>query len=156
MLRIRRTACHVIPYAARKGQALSLQGSVYEFAQNGCYLGYFCAERRGRRSLPGICEFAGGGMKPLPGAAGMSGTPSPTGVCGFAVGGGIGKVLLRGVPGRHALQLSVCPFAWGGVPDLLPWGKGASPFPAFCGCFSLTPQLAGLGLALCSYFMPFQ
>ena len=27
--------------------------------------------------------------------------------------GGIGKVLLRGVPGRHALQLSMCGFAEG-------------------------------------------
>ena len=59
VLRIRRRAFYVVIGAARKGQALSLQGSV----------------------------------------------------CEFAIGGGIGKVLLRGVPGRHALQLSGCEFA---------------------------------------------
>ena len=40
--------------------------------------GCCCAERRGRRSLPGLCGFAGGGTLPLAAAAGMSGTPSPT------------------------------------------------------------------------------
>ena len=33
-------------------------------------VGGCCAERRGRRSLPGVCEFAEGGIKPFPCAAG--------------------------------------------------------------------------------------
>ena len=41
--------------------------------------GCCCPERRGRRSLPRVCEFAVGSMDPLPDAAGMSRTPSPTG-----------------------------------------------------------------------------
>ena len=67
VLRIRRRAFYVVIGAVRKGQALSLQGSV----------------------------------------------------CEFAIGGGIGKVLLRGVPGRHALQLSGCEFA---LDEIKPFG----------------------------------
>ena len=40
-----------------------------------------CAERRGRRSLPGGCGFAGGGRKPSAGAAGDVGDAIPYGGC---------------------------------------------------------------------------
>ena len=60
------------------------------------------------------------------------GKPFPyRGVCAYlSEVGGIGKVLLRGVPGRHALQLSVCEFAQGRtMPDRVLRGTPGTAFP---------------------------
>ena len=63
--------------SCRKGQAPSLRGGACEFARSCGKRGHCCAERRGRRSLPGVCEFAEGGIKPFPCAAGAVEDASP-------------------------------------------------------------------------------
>ena len=57
-----------------------------------------CAERRGRRSLPGGCGFAGGGRKPSAGAAGDVGDAIPYGGCADSpeVGPGRGCCCVEG------------------------------------------------------------
>ncbi len=81
---------------------------------------------------------------------GMSRTPSPTGGdgCGFAGGLSMSWVLLRGVPGRHALRLGTCGFAGGVRVDCLSEIGQFTHFRRHSGRSALCPPCF-LGYAVC-------
>ena len=76
-LRIRPGLSDIGAFHAGRGKPLPYGGDACEFAQYCGKLGRCCAERRGRRSLPGVCGFAIGGSKPFPSAAGAVGDAGP-------------------------------------------------------------------------------
>ena len=90
-----------------------------------------CGNDRNCGSIRTIFPSASGHVLPLPSSAsrGIGGCHLPPlgegrGGCEFAVGWGTGKVLLRGMPGRHALQLSE--YSGAGKPPVRQFGNRRS------------------------------